>query len=115
MELQSLSIDEILDYFCTKANEKNELLENMNTNYKIQLTDIDKGAYYLTFSNNKVAVKTDEVQSVDCTLEIKKKHFISLLKGTLNSTTAFMTGRLKVKGNIGLALKLEQLFKKVNK
>lgn len=44
----------------------------------------------------------------------ERKEFQKLLQGDLNSTTAFMTGRLKVKGNIGLALKLESILKKYN-
>ncbi|MGA9173790.1 MAG: SCP2 sterol-binding domain-containing protein [Thermoactinomyces sp.] len=37
--------------------------------------------------------------------------FKDLLSGNLSGTAAFMTGKLKVKGNIGLALKLENILR----
>lgn len=113
MDFKTLTLDQIWSYVREKANEHPKLLENMNTIYKIDLTNIENGTYYLTFSDGKLVIKSEEPATVDCTLSIKKNHFISLLEGKLNSTTAFMTGRLKVKGNIGLALKLEQLFKEI--
>ena len=40
------------------------------------------------------------------------KDFKKLLDGNLNSAASYMTGKLKIKGNLGLALKLESLLKK---
>ncbi|NLA04878.1 MAG: SCP2 sterol-binding domain-containing protein, partial [Firmicutes bacterium] len=36
--------------------------------------------------------------------------FGSLLDGKLNATSAFMAGKLKVKGDMGLAMKLQSLL-----
>ena len=36
-----------------------------------------------------------------------------MFSGKLGATTAFMTGKLKISGNMGLAMKLEQLIGKV--
>lgn len=37
--------------------------------------------------------------------------FIHMLQGSLNPTTAFMSGKLKIKGNLGMATKLEKIMK----
>jgi putative sterol carrier protein len=37
--------------------------------------------------------------------------FLALLSGKLNGQMAFMTGKLKVAGDLGLALKLESLLR----
>lgn len=45
-----------------------------------------------------------------CTLTIKGEHFKNMVAGTLNPTAAFMSGKLKIKGNMGLALKLQTVL-----
>lgn len=39
--------------------------------------------------------------------------FVKMVKGEIKPTSAFMSGKLKVKGNMGLALKVEKLFGKL--
>lgn len=39
--------------------------------------------------------------------------FVKMVKGEVKPTSAFMSGKLKVKGNMGLALKVEKLFGKL--
>ncbi|WP_342540632.1 SCP2 sterol-binding domain-containing protein [Heyndrickxia sp. FSL K6-6286] len=41
---------------------------------------------------------------------MKVTDFKKFLQGTMNSAAAFMMGKLKVQGSIGLALKLESLL-----
>ena len=36
--------------------------------------------------------------------------FLNLVNGKLNPQIAFMSGKLKIQGDIGLALKLQQIF-----
>jgi putative sterol carrier protein len=36
--------------------------------------------------------------------------FNKMVNGSLKPTTAFMTGRLKIKGDMGLAMKLEKIM-----
>lgn len=46
----------------------------------------------------------------DCTLSADVDTFQALLSGDKNPTAAFMTGKLKVDGNMGLAMKLGALL-----
>lgn len=46
----------------------------------------------------------------DCTLAADADTFRDLLGGALNPTAAFMTGRLRVEGDMGLAMKLGSLL-----
>ncbi|CAN5762699.1 SCP2 sterol-binding domain-containing protein [soil metagenome] len=42
----------------------------------------------------------------DCTMTASADTFEGILDGSLNPTAAFMSGRLKVEGDMGLAIKL---------
>jgi len=48
----------------------------------------------------------------DVVMTLDAADFIKMFAGKLNPTSAFMSGKLKIKGDLGLAMKLEKLLKK---
>ena len=46
----------------------------------------------------------------DCTITVGDDDMVAMAEGKLNGMQAFMQGKMKVKGNMMLASKLEQLF-----
>jgi putative sterol carrier protein len=46
----------------------------------------------------------------DCTIATSAETFERIVAGEQNPTSAYMTGKLKVKGDMGAALKLQKLF-----
>ncbi|MUV38016.1 Propanoyl-CoA C-acyltransferase [Lentibacillus sp. JNUCC-1] len=85
--------------------------QNMQGVYEVQLKDETDGVYQLEFDHGEITVYTTKEKEPLCILKMKTAHFNAFLKGELNSTTAFMTGKLKIDGQIGQALKLDQLLK----
>ena len=47
----------------------------------------------------------------DVTMTLSDADFIQMLTGKLDATSAFMSGKLKIKGNIGLTMKLQKFMK----
>jgi putative sterol carrier protein len=57
------------------------------------------------------AVKVSEGGGeADCTISTTEETFEKIASGELNPTSAYMTGKLKVKGDMGAAMKLQKLF-----
>lgn len=94
----------------TKTNP--EPIEGVNATFSFDITGDDGASYGLKIHDGEAEVIEGGLDDAECALTMNVKNFKKLLQGDLNSTTAFMTGRLKVKGNIGLALKLESILKK---
>jgi len=46
----------------------------------------------------------------DCTISITPENFLALTTGKLNPMMAMMTGKVKIKGDMGVAMKLQSLL-----
>ena len=51
----------------------------------------------------------------DCSISMKEKDFVDLMTGKINGQSAFMGGKLKIKGNMGMAMKLGSLSQSQSK
>jgi putative sterol carrier protein len=60
-----------------------------------------------TGENNVVSMSDDEA---DCVISTSKETFSQLTSGDLNPMMAVMTGKIKIKGDMGLAMKLQSLI-----
>lgn len=83
-------------------------LAGMNCVYQFRVGD---AIYNVALTDGKAAVAKGEAPSPNCTITMAENDFLALLSGKLNGQMAFMTGKLKIAGDFGLALKLETLLK----
>ncbi|QKY68748.1 SCP2 sterol-binding domain-containing protein [Lentibacillus sp. CBA3610] len=91
------------------------LTKGVEAVYEFQLDGDESTKYQLILKgkNSKTAEGAEE--SSDCTLHMSSDDFEKMARGELNGTQAFMSGRLKIKGNMGLALKLQDILASYNK
>ena len=54
-------------------------------------------------------ITNDDIDT-DCTMEISASDAMGLLNGELNPMMAYMSGKLKIKGDMGVAMKIGQSF-----
>ena len=79
----------------------------MNNSY---LFDIDgAGKWKVDVQDGSVKVTEDE-EDADVTITTSEETFEKITSGEQNATSAYMTGKLKVKGDMGAAMKLQKLF-----
>jgi putative sterol carrier protein len=79
----------------------------MNNSY---LFDIDGvGMWKVDVADGNVSVSEGQGDA-DVTIRASEETFQAIASGEQNPTTAYMTGKLKVEGDMGAALKLQKLF-----
>ena len=82
-------------------------MAGMNNSY---VFDIDgAGVWFVTVEDGVVSVREGEGEA-DCTISTTEENFQTILNGEQNATSAYMTGKLKIKGDMGAAMKLQKLF-----
>ena len=60
--------------------------------------------------DGKVSVHDGLEDGADCTISASQEIFEKIVAGEQNPTSAYMTGKLKLKGDMGAAMKLQKLF-----
>jgi putative sterol carrier protein len=69
--------------------------------------------YVVTIANGKCDSREGAIDQPDATLISSQATYEAIAEGRLNAATAFMTGKLKVKGNIQLLMRFQQMFHKL--
>ena len=68
------------------------------------------GNWTVDVDNGKVTVSENGAGDADCTISASSETFMKIARGEQNPTAAYMSGKLKVKGDMGQAMKLQKLF-----
>jgi putative sterol carrier protein len=79
----------------------------MSSTYVFDVTDV--GQWTVTVADGAVSV-AEGVGEADCTISASEETLLKIARGEANPTTAYMTGKLKIAGDMGAALKLQKLF-----
>ncbi|KAE8291220.1 Non-specific lipid-transfer protein [Larimichthys crocea] len=68
-----------------------------------------EATWIVDVKNGKGSVTNDPGQKADCTLSMSDEDLLALMTGKLNAQMAFFKGKLKIAGNMGMAMKLQNL------
>jgi putative sterol carrier protein len=74
------------------------------------LFDIDGAGKWLVSVEDGTVSVTEGEGDADATISASEENFQKIVSGEQNPTTAYMTGKLKIKGDMGAAMKLQKLF-----
>jgi putative sterol carrier protein len=82
-------------------------LAGMTNSYLFDIED--EGQWLVTVADGKLTVAEGGGEA-DATITAAGETFDKIVAGEQNPTTAYMTGKLKIKGDLGAAMKLQKLF-----
>ena len=84
-----------------------ERAAQVTNSYAFDITDA--GQWTIAGGDGGLTV-TEGLGDADATFITSEETFMRIVNGEQNPTTAYMTGKMKVKGDIGAAMKLSKLF-----
>ncbi|WP_018618184.1 SCP2 sterol-binding domain-containing protein [Spirosoma luteum] len=87
---------------------RNKVTHADDINATVKITT-DQGVVYID-GNQSPAVVSNEDKPADCDLQITIDNLVKMGNGDLNPMMAVMTKKLKIDGNMGLAMKMGSIM-----
>ena len=89
-----------------------EKAAGVNATIQYDITGEGGGTYHVDVADGKCALKEGPAASPNLTLAMGAQDWLDMTAGKLNGQMAFMSGKLKISGDMGLAMKMQSLFKR---
>jgi putative sterol carrier protein len=84
-----------------------ERARSLDASYRF---DIEGGGSWRLEADGEKAVVTESDAPADCVIRTDENTFLRILRGEQSPMGAYMTGKVRVEGNLGLALSLRDVF-----
>jgi putative sterol carrier protein len=79
---------------------------------QLDLTGADGGQWVLDIADGQCQVREETTSQPEVTVTMEANDFVSLYNNELNPVQAFLGGRIKVAGNVGLVMQLLNWFER---
>jgi len=96
------SLTSIVEAIRSKAEASEPLKKTLKFNFGDEQLYIDG-----TGEKNNISL---EDKDADCQIDVSFIDFLALTKGELKPMSALMGGKIKIKGDMGVAMKLQSIF-----
>ncbi|HKW71780.1 MAG TPA: SCP2 sterol-binding domain-containing protein [Candidatus Dormibacteraeota bacterium] len=84
-----------------------------NATIQFDLSGDGGGKWWVKIHDQKAeSGKGDPADAPNLTLMADVNDWVKIMSGKLDGTAAFMQGKLKIKGDMGLAIKMQTLFRR---
>jgi putative sterol carrier protein len=87
-----------------------EASKGLSVVYQFDLAGDGGGKWHVIIANEQCQVKEGVHASPNITISMSAQDYLDLVNGKLNGQVAFMTGKLRIAGDMGLALRMQSLF-----
>lgn len=102
------SCKQVFDQMPGRLNK--DAAKGLNATYQFDLSGDGGGKWAVLISNEQCSIQEGAHPSPNITISMAAKDYLDMVAGKLNGQMAFMTGKLRIQGDMGLALKLQSLF-----
>lgn len=82
----------------------------LNAVYQVNLTGAEPSQHYLAIKDGGLETAEGVHESPNITINMASSDFVAMTNGQLNPTMAYMSGKLKISGDMGLAMKMQSIF-----
>ena len=93
-----------------RLRSKPDVVAKINAVYQFVISGPNGGQWSVDCTSPGGRVATGQAPQPQCTVSCADADFLNIVNGKLNAQMAFMSGRLKIQGDMGLAMKLQQIL-----
>jgi putative sterol carrier protein len=83
---------------------------SQNATLQFNITGDDGGTWTAKIDNGKLTVSEGAAENADMTVTTSGNDMLAMVNGELNAVSAFMQGRVRIDGDMSLAMKLQSLL-----
>ena len=99
---------ELIDQWPPKLEAKKDQLAQVGAVYAFKVEGDGGGSWLLNLKDNPGVTKGEG--AADCTIEMAASDFVDMMEGRSQPQQLFFVGKLKIDGDMGLAMKLQGLM-----
>ncbi len=93
-----------------RLQTKPDVVAKIGAVYQFNISGPGGGQWSVDCTKPGGAVVAGTSETAKCTVNCSDADFLNIVNGKLNPQMAFMAGKLKVQGDMGLAMKLQQIL-----
>ena len=93
-----------------RLKNKPDVVSKINAVYQFNISGPNGGQWSVDCTRPGGAVSSGQAAAPKCTVACTDADFLNIVNGKLNAQMAFMSGKLKIQGDMGLAMKLQQIL-----
>lgn len=97
-------------FFSTAADSLRSEIASALPDGALVAFEIDGTAWTIHNDRGSIDVVADRLDPVDCLLACSTEDFHALVEGRLNARRAFLDGRVRIEGDVGLVQRLDEAF-----
>jgi putative sterol carrier protein len=101
------SVQNVLDNISRVDKTK---IAGINAVILFDLSGEEGGKWTATLADGEVKVEEGETASPSMTLSMDAQDLVAMSNGELNAVAAFMQGRIKISGDMSLAMRLQSIL-----
>ncbi|MCG8403523.1 MAG: SCP2 sterol-binding domain-containing protein [Firmicutes bacterium] len=105
-----MSLKEVFAGLQEKINNDPSKMAGVSATYQFCLSGEGGGDYNVVFTDGAGKINEGMADNPDITINMEAADYVDMVDGKLDAMSAFMTGKLKVEGDMSLAMRLQALL-----
>jgi len=99
----------VFDYLAERIHKRPEL-SNTDATIQFDITGEPAGSWVVDLTTTPGEVRQGTAAAPDCVITMRDDDFVALTSKELNPVTAYMQGKIQIRGDMNLVMKLQKIL-----